>query len=431
MVSCVPRRIVGTSKLVQLELTCNRAVCLYRLKHYGPEILEHGVRYHVEGIELCSVGNSPALKESVLVAFNLKAAIDYVNGNLEAAKENLTDMPPRVEEELDSDQALMNMEVDPTAGFRKLNFLLQNPPFPSETLANLLLLYCKPSHGFYDLAADVMAEHAEVIFKYLLKHINFTSISLFTSNIMQDLYDFINCIILTKTSPEDTYQKMNELANRYSETMRRLTKQIQDSCLSRDQEGHKKALAEYEDSLEYYIPIIMAIAKLFWDKENYVQVERIFHQSADLCSDHPVWRLNVAHTFSRLKKRKRERTTRQAGIAFMHCKPCDRYPLLRKQIFEFGISRIIRSLEPYGKKLEADTWFYAKRCFLALVDSLAKQMIVLKNATYADIDDFLDAADSQGKTVYTSVESPGEGHNSNTVSREARLLKRMFLKIRE
>jgi hypothetical protein len=30
--------------------------------------------------------------------------------------------------------------------------------------------------------------------------------------------------------------------------------------------------------------------------------------------------------------------------------------------FEFGISRIIKSLEPYNKKLETDTWFYAKRC---------------------------------------------------------------------
>lgn len=29
--------------------------------------------------------------------------------------------------------------------------------------------------------------------------------------------------------------------------------------------------------------------------------------------------------------------------------------------FEFGISRIIKSLEPYNKKLETDTWFYAKR----------------------------------------------------------------------
>ncbi|EFJ36123.1 hypothetical protein SELMODRAFT_404606 [Selaginella moellendorffii] len=224
MVSCIPRRLVGTSKLALLELAYNRAVCLYHLKHYGPEILEHGVRQypelsigsHVKGIELCSVGNSPELKESALVeAFNLKAAIDYVNGNLEAAKENLTDMPP-------------------------------------QTLANLLLLYCKPSHGFYDLATDVMAEHAEVIFKYL----------------SQDFYDFINCIILTKTSPEDAYQKMNELANHYSETMRRLTKQIQDCCLSRNQKGHKKALAEYEDSLEYnpYKDFLMSFCRwIFFD----------------------------------------------------------------------------------------------------------------------------------------------------------------------
>jgi tetratricopeptide repeat protein 30 len=53
------------------------------------------------------------------------------------------------------------MERDPTAGFRKLNFLLSCPPFPRETFPNLLLLYCKPQHPFYDLAADVMAENPE------------------------------------------------------------------------------------------------------------------------------------------------------------------------------------------------------------------------------------------------------------------------------
>ena len=31
--------------------------------------------------------------------------------------------------------------------------------------------------------------------------------------------------------------------------------------------------------------------------------------------------------------------------------------------FEFGMSRIIKSLEPYNKKLETDTWFYAKRYY--------------------------------------------------------------------
>lgn len=56
-------------------------------------------------------------------------------------------MPPRGEEELDPvtlhNQALMNMETHPTEGFEKLQFLIQQSPFPPETFGNLLLLYCK------------------------------------------------------------------------------------------------------------------------------------------------------------------------------------------------------------------------------------------------------------------------------------------------
>ena len=65
----------------------------------------------------------------------------------EASCEALTDMPPRSEEELDPvtlhNQALMNMETKPTEGFEKLQFLLQQNPFPPETFGNLLLLYIK------------------------------------------------------------------------------------------------------------------------------------------------------------------------------------------------------------------------------------------------------------------------------------------------
>ncbi|EOD30588.1 hypothetical protein EMIHUDRAFT_232772 [Emiliania huxleyi CCMP1516] len=46
--------------------------------------------------------------------------------------------------------------------------------------------------------------------------------------------------------------------------------------------------------------------------------------------------------------------------------------------FEFGIGRVMKSLEPYPKKLGTDTWFYAKRVFLALAETLAKHMIMLK-----------------------------------------------------
>lgn len=70
-------------------------------------------------MEVRSVGNSQTLKETALIeAFNLKAAIEYTMKNVEAAKEALTDMPPRAEEELDPvtlhNSALINMDSDPT-----------------------------------------------------------------------------------------------------------------------------------------------------------------------------------------------------------------------------------------------------------------------------------------------------------------------------
>lgn len=46
--------------------------------------------------------------------------------------------------------------------------------------------------------------------------------------------------------------------------------------------------------------------------------------------------------------------------------------------YEFGIARIIKSMEPESEKLEADTWFYAKRCLLALFEGISKHMVVLK-----------------------------------------------------
>lgn len=81
--------------------------------------------------------------------------------------------------------ALASMEDDPTTGFRKMNFLLANPPFPPETFGNLLLLYVK--FGCYDLAADVMAENAHLTFKYL----------------SPELYEFLDATIMVQTSPEE------------------------------------------------------------------------------------------------------------------------------------------------------------------------------------------------------------------------------------
>lgn len=146
----------------QCDIAYNIALCYYKLKQLAPslkhiaDIIEKGVREHPElgvgsnseGVEVKSVGNTQTLKETALIeAFNLKAAIEFQMKNIPAAREALLDMPPRNEDELDPvtlhNQALMNIETDASGGFKKLNFLLANPPFPPETFPNLILLYCK------------------------------------------------------------------------------------------------------------------------------------------------------------------------------------------------------------------------------------------------------------------------------------------------
>ncbi len=109
----------------QADLAYNVALCYYREKQYGQalrgiaEIIDRGIRSHPElsvgsntdGIDVRSVGNSAILKETCLIeALNLKAAIEFdaresepakVPMTSSAAKEALTDMPPRLESELD------------------------------------------------------------------------------------------------------------------------------------------------------------------------------------------------------------------------------------------------------------------------------------------------------------------------------------------
>ena len=63
--------------------------------------------------------------------------------------------------------------------------------------------------------------------------------------------------------------------------------------------------------------------------------------------------------------------------------------------YEFGISRVIKSLEPYQKKLGTDTWFYAKRCFLSLIENMAKHMIMLRDATLLESVQFLEHCESK------------------------------------
>ncbi|CAM4377667.1 hypothetical protein PO909_001700 [Leuciscus waleckii] len=474
----------------QPDLAYNIALCYYSLKQYASalkyiaEIIERGIREHpelsigmtTEGIDVRSVGNTLVLHETALIeAFNLKAAIEYQLKNYAAAQEALTDMPPRSEEELDPvtlhNQALMNIDTKPTEGFEKLAFLLQQNPFPPITFGNLLLLYCK--YEYFDLAADVLAENAHLTYTFLTPY----------------LYEFLDAMITCQTAPEEAFRKFDEIAGKLTEQLRKVTKQVQEARHNRDDESLKKYVQDYDEVLERYIPVLMAQAKIYWNRENYSMVEKIFHKSLEFCNEHDTWKLNVAHVLFMQDNKYKEAIGFYEPIVKKHydnilnvsaivlANLCVSYimtsqneeaeELMRKiekeeeQIsyeepdkkvfhlcivnlvigtlycakgnYDFGISRVIKSLEPYNKKLGTDTWFYAKRCFLSLLENMAKHMIMLRDPVVLECIQFLEHCELYGKDVPAIIEQPLEEDRmhigKNTVTYESRLIKALFYEV--
>uniref|UniRef100_A0A480M073 Tetratricopeptide repeat protein 30 n=1 Tax=Sus scrofa TaxID=9823 RepID=A0A480M073_PIG len=472
------------------DLSYNLALAYYSSRHYAPalkhiaDIIEHGIRQHpelgvgmtTEGIDVRSVGNTLVLHQTALVeAFNLKAAIEFQLRNYEAAQEALTDMPPRAEEELDPvtlhNQALMNMDTRPTEGFEKLQFLLQQNPFPPETFGNLLLLYCK--YEYFALAADVLAENAHLTYKFLTPY----------------LYDFLDAVITCQTAPEEAFIKLDGLAGVLTEQLRRLTKQVQEARHNRDDEAVKKAVNEYDDAFEKYIPVLMAQAKIYWNLENYPMVEKILRKSVEFCNDHDVWKLNVAHVLFMQENKYKEAIGFYEPIVKKHydnilnvsaivlANLCVSYimtsqneeaeELMRKiekeeeQLsyddpdkkiyhlcivnlvigtlycakgnYDFGISRVIKSLEPYNKKLGTDTWYYAKRCFLSLLENMSKHTLMLRDSVIQECVQFLEHCELYGRNIPAIIEQPLEEERmhigKNTVTYESRQLKALIYEI--
>jgi len=490
------------------DLWYNIALCHYKLKDYTSsikvlsDIISEGIRNHpelsvgmsTEGIDVRSVGNTLGLHETALVeAFNLKAAIEFLSGNNEAASEALTDMPPRLEHELDPvtlhNQALIRFQESPAESFEKLAFLVgQQNSFPPETFANLLILYCK--HEYFDLAADVMAENAHLTYKLLSPY----------------LYDFLDALITQQTGPEEAYSKFDEMGSRFTDQMRKSMKQIQDVKQTGDDQRAMSSMAavaslamhdsntrkQFNELLSQYMPVLMAQAKMYWDLEMYSSAEKVFRKSVEFCSDDYTWKLNVAHVLFMQENKYKEATGFYEPLvkenydsildvpAIVLANLCVSYIMTgqnedaeelmskiekeeeklaynfneRKTFhlcivnlvigtlycvkgnYEFGISRVIKSLEPYNKKLGTETWFYAKRCFLSLLENMAKQIITLKDNTQEDCLQFLTDCEQHGVQIKAVTEAPLEAlqmealhPGKNTVSYEARLLRALLLQV--
>jgi DNA polymerase III gamma/tau subunit len=90
-----------------------------------------------------------------------------------------------------------------------------------------------------------MAENSHLTFKYLTP----------------ELFEYLDATILTATTPEEAFRKYDDLANKHIDVLRKLTKQIQDARIARDNEMIKKALKEYDEALEVTL-LIHAILTL-------------------------------------------------------------------------------------------------------------------------------------------------------------------------
>ena len=53
-----------------------------------------------------------------------------------------------------------------------------------------------------------------------------------------------------QTSREEAYRKLDEMATRHTDQLRKLTKQVQEARTMRDDDTVKKAVIEYDEALE-------------------------------------------------------------------------------------------------------------------------------------------------------------------------------------
>ncbi len=477
-----------------LCIAYNIALCHYMLQNYDEasevltEIIDRGTElladfdFQTHSDEKSCIENSPELQESYLIeAFNLKAAIEYDNEKMSMATDSMEGMPKRKEEDLDPvtlhNKALFNIEKNTEESFKIFSFLLSNPPFPPVTFRNLLTLYCQ--HGYNEIAADILAENSHLTFDLL----------------SQDIYDYFDASIMIRASPDEALKKFETLSRKSSSIIRSLKKEIDRHKQNGKNEEVKLIESEVTAEMKLFLPVLMANALIYWEREDYAMVEEVLRQSQDICNDEDEWKLNTAHAlFAQqqgnkfkecipyyesfvkvyganslllispvilanlcvsyimtsqneeaediMKRVEKEETSNYAGksdrsvtkhhgciinlvIGTLYCE---------KGNFEFGISRICKSLKPYGIKLGADTWYYAKRCLLALADRAAKQMIIVKKSMAKTIDKFLEEVIEHGKDIISSLHQNhdiAKEQQSNSISFEASKLRLIFQQITE
>lgn len=215
-------------------------------------------------------------------------------------------------------------------------------------------------------------------------------------------------------------------------------------------------------------------------------MERLFRRSVELCSEQDCWRLNVGHVlfvqegkfheavafYEPLVEREQDLLRLSPAllanlcVAYIMTGQNDQAEQLMRRVeqreeqlaydtpgqkmfhlcivnlvigtlycakgnYDFGVSRVIKSFEPHASKLGADTWFYAKRCLLALLGNLAKHVVLVRDAVLYDLLRFLEQCEQHGRAMpaATDMRPSGVVAAPRSVAFEARKLRALTLRL--
>jgi tetratricopeptide repeat protein 30 len=466
------------------------ALCYYRMTRYTEalnfivEIKANCTRQHPELLRSLSgttvdfdvAGTFAVVQELFLVeGFNLLMAIEYDQRHFREAREALNELPMRSEEDLDMitlhNTALVTMDENPSDAFRKLNFLLTQEPPLQETFKNLLLGYCK--YEYYSTASDLLAENS----------------ALASKTIGSVMLQFLEAVLLCAASKDEAYRMFDELCRSKSDVMRRLMRLGEDARRTQDEHMQNQVSLDLEAVLAELVPVLMFQAKIFWDLGNYQMVELLLMKYADFCMDNRTWKLNLAHTYfmhpsgpkvleaiqwyeplvlgeqnlldieaivianlcvsyvitdqngqadtliNRLMEEEAQKTKEDPNAKLYHLS------IIHLVIgtlycshdnFDFGVDYMFKAFNPMHAKLNADTWFYAKKCIFELIRSMAWRQFILGDVAFDKICQFLDDVDKNGKKMESVIDmtlAAEDARENKTISFEARTIKAMLLRL--
>ena len=352
---------------------------------------------------------------------------------------------------------------------------------PSETLGNILIMALNQGHE--DLASETFEAYKHVA-EELLSHETYSYVQAAVTSMTSPNATLESSVAehakrlklqMKRLRPNNTAsirpgssRPMSSRSSRPSTASYRLT--------HRDL-AH--ATKEFEVSVKQFVPLLMLQAKALWDQGEYAKTEAFLQQHSEILGDNNIFCENMAHTLFLQQGDKFEESIpyyevlinshtdtsnlldlpamalANLCVAHILTNQNEEAEAIMKAIaleednaltmgevtesyhnsivnlavgtlycergnYDFGISRICKSLEPFDKNLSPDTWFYTKRCFLALASKISKLMFMMNDTMLHGIIDFLGDVEAEGTNIVL-------GDSIRTIASEARQLKQMFV----